>query len=358
MDWAVRHGNLDMVKYIIEQNGPMQIQLYQVVDSNNLELVKYLYPILKQDFTQQCYYKATLHDNVDILQFMESHIHFDNLFYDYISEDEASVIQEDNEEEDIQSSDDSGPAVIAASIHSVPVLNFYLKYYHDVIYEQEDFLEMIIRSAYRHDNLDMIKILIPSSPMDIDAERYTVFPSYTGYNSINHLGSLVFTYPNVSLEMVKYIIGTCNFTELDWHYILNKIISNNHTHYDYIMTQLPQDWPLVNTSTCEVMVENSRLDLLQQFPHIRPNSDMLETAINQNNLQMVIELIKRCENLEPEKGDDDEEDEQQRIPWPDTITKALNQNFYEIIKYIHEKGYPCQGECHKFYPASRFPFCK
>jgi hypothetical protein len=72
---------------------------------------------------------------------------------------------------------------------------------------------------------------------------------------------------------------------------------------------------------------------------IELTGQMLQDVINKNDMDMVLYLV------------------QQNCPWP-TEHDAAKNNYYVLLKYIHEQGYPCNKTCHKYYHKSRIPFCK
>lgn len=72
--WGIKHQNLEMIEYVIEQGGPIEFKWYTVIKTNNVHLVQKLFALYPIDeFPPECWKKATMNHNMVMLEFMKSH---------------------------------------------------------------------------------------------------------------------------------------------------------------------------------------------------------------------------------------------------------------------------------------------
>lgn len=153
----------------------------------------------------------------------------------------------------------------------------------------------------------------------------------------------------VSREIRIYLFTTAKIDEERWNRLILYSSDYPQAYHDLLQYRFIGDDDLVSciptSRMCEVyahtwktLAYRGNVVLCRLLGLSEPCSDMLREAINENHMEMVVYLVGL------------------KCTWP-AKHDAAKRNYFAMLKYIHEQGYPCDGSCHMHYHESRIPFC-
>ena len=320
---AVMNQNLEMIHYFFFNNGYFEeaaevtLLYHECAKYHNWEMLKILFSYREGRLPYSCAFNAALDNNLEILQ----------LIYDNdgsIKDDGSDIFNGYGDGDDIGN-----------YIRTPEVLTFFCQHYGNELSKRD--LDLVGQYAIKNDNIDLFKCLL----------SYKV--------SIDHT-EIIIKYNNIKL--LQYWLETEHLLENDWIYLMRNAIE----YKNLAMIELLLSWQYIDdqghitnhddkNKICKVnfaiymeLVSVGLVDIFillfstekDKTYILHPN--LMQAAIDGNQIEMVKHLVSL------------------KCPWPKTINADIN-NYFSLLKFIHEQGYPCDKSCHRFYNPNKIPFC-
>lgn len=333
--WAVHHKNIDMINYVIENHGDMSFnQIKEVIKSlcspceapcessychqRSVDILRMLMPFQEYvGFTFSCFKYATIANNIPMLQFMKDYMikHEKEMRWKKYSEKHHETIH------------------IGMYIESVETYEFYK----DILPEPTDrfsdnYYDHVFLHAVKCNNIPLLKLV------------------RTNRKFSKYYHSHAFGFDTISDELRIYLIESSKYNEENWNDFISQsldhpsitqlVLQYRYLDKDGVITKTPTTRQCtISERTWSRIVSKGNIELSKQLGPIPLSSKLLKDAINHNQMEMVKYLVEL------------------QCPWPNGQS-AASYNYYPILKYIHEQGYPCHDKsCHKYYHPKNIPFC-
>ena len=271
------------------------------------------------EFTFTCFKYATIAGNIPMLHFMK----------DYMIKHEKEIRWTKFDETHRER------LHIGMYIESVETYEFFK----DILPEptgnlfEANFYQPIFLHAIKHNNLSLLTLV---------RTKNRKFPK--------HMHSYAFENDSVSDEVRIYLIESSNYNEVFWNEFLSQslkyptitqlVLQYRYLDKDGIITKIPTTRQcVISADTWNRIVSNGNVELCKQLGPMDLSGTLLKSAIYYNHMDMVKYLVEL------------------QCPWPKGQS-AASHNYYPILKYIHEQGYPCHDKsCHTYYHPNHIPFC-
>jgi hypothetical protein len=155
------------------------------------------------------------------------------------------------------------------------------------------------------------------------------------FSSTNSFVDTYWFYDVSDVKVMRYLMNNIEWSNVEW----NAFVVNFLSHEDILQYLLSHEHRVIMPHAWEAIAEAGRLDIMEKWNPVL-HSSMLAKAINGNQLAMVKYLVER------------------KCPWPEGTLMVAEKNYFQVLRYIHEQGYPCNGSCRKFYHPNKILFCQ